>query len=213
MTLNIRSVQNPPDADCCICWDRLQNGTAVVDHEKGGDRHPMHRACLVPWLQEHPVCPYCRSTLNPRSMLSRTRRIWDCSRNVLTGAVAGAASAWVSSWTLQRYDVRMSYLAAKTAVAGVAMLAQAIPDPFARGGAMLVDNALNEIGNLFTMGINMTIIKRVIQTTAKHWGDSSAMQLALLAADLIGALPISHLPTVSLIGGLVSGALAGFLSY
>lgn len=44
--------------DCSVCIDRLISGQIVVTLPC---EHKFHSACLIPWLESHNHCPFCRA--------------------------------------------------------------------------------------------------------------------------------------------------------
>ncbi|KAL4429848.1 hypothetical protein ABPG77_010965 [Micractinium sp. CCAP 211/92] len=50
-------------AACAVCLDAFQPGETA--RELPGCRHTFHAACLDPWLRSKPLCPVCRSRVEP----------------------------------------------------------------------------------------------------------------------------------------------------
>lgn len=54
---------------CGICKDPLSTGT-VIAHNNGGEKHPLHKRCLIDWSKFNPSCPCCRAPIDADSLLS-----------------------------------------------------------------------------------------------------------------------------------------------
>ena len=46
---------------CSICLENIEPGTVVK--VLPGCSHRFHVGCIGPWLLRHPLCPYCRATV------------------------------------------------------------------------------------------------------------------------------------------------------
>lgn len=50
------------DSTCAICLDAFLDGE-LVNHSSTECKHIFHKDCLLGWLDQHDVCPCCRSTM------------------------------------------------------------------------------------------------------------------------------------------------------
>ncbi|MEI6242683.1 MAG: RING-H2 finger protein [Chlamydiota bacterium] len=62
-------VYNPKDS-CVICREFLGGAEVVAHNGTGGSKHPMHKACVRKWIKINPSCPFCRKSINARSLFS-----------------------------------------------------------------------------------------------------------------------------------------------
>ncbi|MDE3045584.1 MAG: hypothetical protein KGJ02_02945 [Verrucomicrobiota bacterium] len=53
--------RQPELKDCAICLGEL--GEMDLWTHRGGQRHPMHRECIEPWLENNVTCPVCRQVV------------------------------------------------------------------------------------------------------------------------------------------------------
>lgn len=47
---------------CAVCLEDFQQDEEVMNLSCS---HKYHSACLLPWLEAHPHCPYCRTIVEP----------------------------------------------------------------------------------------------------------------------------------------------------
>ncbi|MEI6243094.1 MAG: RING finger protein [Chlamydiota bacterium] len=55
---------------CCICQDPLGRWGVVAHDGKDGEKHPMHRSCMRTWSDIKPYCPFCKISVNTKSLIS-----------------------------------------------------------------------------------------------------------------------------------------------
>jgi Ring finger domain len=61
---------------CGICLEGIkQKNGAVVAHNKGGEKHPMHTLCLKTWLKKNDLCPMCNKSCDKDSLFSLKERV------------------------------------------------------------------------------------------------------------------------------------------
>ncbi|KAK2404782.1 hypothetical protein P8452_10390 [Trifolium repens] len=48
---------------CAVCLEDFHQDEEVMNLSCS---HKYHSACLLPWLEQHPHCPYCRTMVVPR---------------------------------------------------------------------------------------------------------------------------------------------------
>lgn len=76
MSLNCSIVNRRIMGDC-FCSESLQNGETIVEHNEGGEHHPVHLRCMLLWTERSLTCPTCRrpiqitavNSLNQRALL------------------------------------------------------------------------------------------------------------------------------------------------
>ncbi|CAI8604629.1 unnamed protein product [Vicia faba] len=48
---------------CAVCLEDFHQNEEVMNLSCS---HKYHSACLLPWLERHPHCPYCRTVIEPK---------------------------------------------------------------------------------------------------------------------------------------------------
>lgn len=125
----------PPDQsfdNCNICFDPIKDKVSVA-HSAGGEKHPIHKDCLIKWLKINEICPTCRVKVDVNSVLT-----WK-DKAIVQLKLAGKDAIPAVTWGL----IGMSFIAfVKNFAAGAEEInISTIDGTLAMGTALLLGNS------------------------------------------------------------------------
>ena len=115
----VLSTSNREAPICVVCRGDFEGQEEQWTHEGGQGHDPFHKNCFQAWLRVNPICPYDEILIDPSTIISRTDRIFEKTKQVL---VNSTRAAFVGAVAVPVVAVAE---AALVAVAAVAVAAEA----------------------------------------------------------------------------------------
>ncbi|MEI6242004.1 MAG: RING finger domain-containing protein [Chlamydiota bacterium] len=81
-----------PKENCAICHDFLEKSEVVVHGGNDGEKHPVHKNCIMEWVKRNPSCPICRARVTGNSLFSWKERALIVIKNTMVIVLVLAAT-------------------------------------------------------------------------------------------------------------------------
>lgn len=189
LPVNAYRVIDPPQDNCGVCLQSLQNGEEAFDHEGVFvNRHMMHKKCMQEMFSiTKGLCSHCKVPINEYSLYSLTERVTIRRIAFKNNALLGMAKALVLGSAIHAF----------------------LPQYVAK---LLVLGLVSSIGcSLFAYGwmLSLNIHFREV--------NDHAVMMGMMVGALSGLIPRSVfinpslplvLSTIAMVGALTSGSIA-----
>ncbi|HSW72217.1 MAG TPA: hypothetical protein VLG44_02265 [Chlamydiales bacterium] len=195
--VNAFRVESPPDDNCPVCRESLQNGEEVFDHEGDhANRHKLHKKCMEQMLiASNGLCGFCKHPINESSLYSLKERRAISRSAFKNNALRGMIQALVLGGSIYPFLPMLTKCAAKKLLLD----------------ALMPVGTLSFISCLFAwrFGQSLNLINRDI--------NEHAVIMGMIVGTLSGLLPRSIfinpsfafvLGTIATVGALTSGTIA-----
>ncbi len=93
---------------CPVCIEPIIEGESTYTHPDGGEKHPFHRSCILPWIVINSSCPTCRVHLSRTSIYSRYDRINIVIRTLLMNSASVTVVSFMSLYTFSQISIAMA---------------------------------------------------------------------------------------------------------